>query len=338
MDMSNERNNIELEEVLKDWTSTSIGRRSFLASVPALLTACATVEQTRYREGDNTGQATALSVADEVRMAKSVRGEMLEQYPPVRDITLQSYVARIGTRVVQANSLQGRPYNYTFQVVATTQVNAFALPAGPVFITAPLIAMADSEAELAGVIGHEIGHIRARHTAERIYRQERAKGKSVAYLLGGGLVGGILGYGLGKVVCRKRDYNCRSSVMQLGAAAGAGGAAIISKFGFMAHSREDELEADRVGFKTSVAAGYDKNHVGKFYEKLLGMEQRAKSPSKSGMVASFTDALSTHPPSRQRVQQMQEMAREARFTGNGKISSNEFDDMRLKALDYSERK
>ena len=95
----------------------------------------------------------------------------------------------------------------------------------------------------------------------------------------------------------------------------------------MAHSREDELEADRIGFKTSVKAGYNKEHVGDFYEKLLAMEEQSKH--KTGIMSNLTDALSTHPPSRQRVQQMNAMVRETVGVGRGRVSSSDFD--RIKA-------
>lgn len=326
----------ELTETLSEWTSTSMGRRSFLKALPFLLASCATGpdEKNRYREGDNTGQAVSLTPQDEKRMADEVLPAMKKDYPPIKDPELQNYISDMGQRLVRADGLDKGPYNYTFQVVETEQVNAFALPAGPVFVTAPLIAMADSEAELAGVVGHEIGHIKSRHTAERIHKMERSKGKTIAYMLGGGVLGGLLGYGLGRLVCAPRDRGCMAKTTQLGAMAGAGGATIISKFGFMANSREDELEADRVGFRTSVKAGYSKDHVGDFYTKLLMMEGSA-SNKKNLLSSSFGDALSTHPPSAQRVQQMSELASQTVGLGRGKVSSPAFERIKFKAEQIS---
>lgn len=323
---------LELEMNLREWTSTFVGRRSFLKAMPLLLVSCATSNMNhRYNEGDNSGQAAALNPSDERRMAQQVLPSMQKQYPNLRDSEMQRYLSNLGNRIVAANGLGGNPYNYTFQVVETPQINAFALPAGPVFVTAPLLAICDTEAELAGVIGHEIGHIKARHTAERIYREESTKGKTIAYLLGGGVLGGVLGYGLGKLICAPRDRKCIAETTQLGVAAGAGGATLISKFGFMAHSREDELEADRVGFRTAVKAGFSKNYVGNFYEKLLEMESSRKD--QGGVASSFTDALSTHPPSRQRVSQVKQMARETLGIGRGSVSSPSFDRMRRRAVE-----
>ncbi|MCJ8277688.1 MAG: M48 family metalloprotease [Bdellovibrionales bacterium] len=318
----------ELDKTLKELTSTASGRRTFLKAMPFLLAACASAPKTRYREGDNTGQATALTVAQERKMTAEVMPKMRKDYPPLRDPQMQRYISNLGNKIVRANGLGGRPYNYTFEVVDVNYVNAFALPAGTVFVTTPLIAMADTEAELAGVVGHEIGHIKARHSAERMFAAQKAQKKTWLYALGGGLAGAALGYGVGKLVCPPRDKKCLQKAATYGGAAGAGGGLLIQKYGFMANSREDEMEADRIGFRTSVKAGYDKDYVGRFYAKLLKMEQDRKGKG-NAIMASIADAMSTHPPSRERVVQMNEMAREAR--GKGRVSSESFANIRQKA-------
>lgn len=175
----------ELEKSLKELVSTSSGRRSFIKAMPLLLAACATGPKTRYREGDNSGQAAGLTVAEEQRMTKEVLPKMRKDYPPLRDPQMQSYIRNLGNRIVRANNLGGNPYNYNFSVVDVNYVNAFALPAGTVMVTTPLIAMAESEAELAGVVGHEIGHVKARHSAERMFAAKQAQKKSWLYALGG---------------------------------------------------------------------------------------------------------------------------------------------------------
>lgn len=326
----------EFDEFLSEWTKTSYGRREFLALSALLLSACASGPKTRYREGDNTGQAANLTPAQEKQMTREVLPEMRKEYPPLNDPWLQAYVSNLGNKIVTANGLHQKPYVYNFAVVDVAYVNAFALPAGTVFITAPLMEMAESEAELAGVIGHEIGHIQARHTAERMYAAEKAQGKSWIYAVGGGVLGAAAGFGLGRLACPPKDSKCRAKALQLGAAAGIGGGLLVQKFGFMANSREDEMEADRIGFRTSVAAGYDKDQVGLFYEKLLAMEQNAKKKNVP-LLSSLQDAMSTHPPSKERVQQMRQMAARQPENPKALVSSKTFDQARARASQYAKR-
>ncbi len=325
----------ELDKTLKELTSTSSGRRTFIKALPFLLAACASTPKTRYREGDNTGQEASLTVDQEKKMTAEVLPKMQKDYPKLNDSQMQSYISDLGQKIVQANNLNNNPYKYNFSVVDVNYINAFALPAGTVFVTTPLIAMAESEAELAGVVGHEIGHIQARHSAERMFAAEKAQSKSWLYAVGGGLAGAALGYGLGRLVCAPRDQKCLAKAATYGGAAGAGGGLLIQKYGFMANSREDEMEADRIGFRTSTKAGYDKDHVGLFYAKLLKMEQERQTGGNS-ITAAFADALSTHPPSQERVKQMKELAAQA--FGRGSISSEDFSKIRQKASQISRKK
>ncbi|PIK15586.1 M48 family metalloprotease [Halobacteriovorax sp. JY17] len=312
----------QLERDLVKVNSTDQGRRAFLVALPMILASCATGSKHRMREGDNTGQETSLSFSDERQMTKEYLPQMEKEYPSVSNSYAQSYIRNLGAKITSANGLEGHPYNYHFRVVNSKMVNAFALPAGEVFVTAPLIKMASSEAELAGVLGHEIGHIKARHTAERIEAEKKSKTKNLLFGIGGAILGGAAGYGLGKALCKKGDRECIQRIALYGGAAGVGGALLIQKFGFMANSREDEMEADRIGFSTSLAAGYDANHIGKFYEKLLVMEKQYQRNS-NGISKKFADALSTHPPSIERVRQMNEMSQEVSGRG-GIINSKSF--------------
>lgn len=310
-----------LEHELRNLISTPVKRRLFLASLPVLLAGCGSVAKTRMREGDNSGQASALTPSEERKLADEYRPQMEKEYPPLKDEYAQSYIRELGARVVAANKLQGQPYEYRFTMVDAQMVNAFALPAGAIYVTKPLLLMAGSEAELAGVLGHEIGHVKARHTAERMAKEKSEQTKSILYGIGGAILAGAGGYALGKALCKKEDKECIRRAALYGAAAGAAGGLLIQKFAFMAHSREDEMEADRIGFRTSVQAGYDPNHVGLFYEKLLAMEQQYRQ-KQDKFSAAFADAMSTHPPSKERVAQMKQMASQSNVKGD--ISSNEF--------------
>jgi predicted Zn-dependent protease len=321
----------EFDSILKDWTSTTLGRKSFLASIPILLAACANVEKTRYKEGDNTGQNTSMTVQDEVSLTQSVLPQMQKDYPPINNSEIQEYVSNLGMSLVRANALEGNPYKYNFTAVGVPYINAFALPAGTVYITAPLIAMAETEAELMGVIGHEVGHIQARHTAERMEKAKQAQSSTWKYAAGGGLLGTLAGFGLGKILCPPKDTACLAKATAAGAALGAGGGLLVQRYGFMANSREDEMEADRIGFRRSVSAGYSKAYVGKFYEKLLQMEKGNKK-SDNALLTSLSDALSTHPPSQERVNQMNQMVNEAPANPSAKVSSLEFERIKSKCV------
>jgi len=319
----------ELETILTKLNQTTTGRRAFLASLPVLFAACATPERTRYREGDNTGQETQITVEDEKRMTAEVLPKMREEYPPIQDAEMQNYITGLGNKIAVQNNLEGNPYRYNYTVVGAKFVNAFALPAGTIFVTAPLIEMSDTEAELAGVVGHEIGHVQARHAAERIDRAQREQGKGILYGVIGGLLGGAAGYGVGRLMCAPQDNECLRRAAAIGAAAGAGGGLLIQKFAFMANSREDEMEADRIAFRTSVRSGYHKDRVGDFYAKLQKMEE-SRAQSNTPILGALSDALSTHPPSPERVRQMQELAAQTPAQPGSKTSSKEFDQIRLK--------
>ncbi|GAB4022950.1 MAG: hypothetical protein Fur0010_26140 [Bdellovibrio sp.] len=313
----------KLEIELNQLISTKSGRRAFLLSLPVLLAACASKSQHRMREGDNTGQVAALTPDEERKLTQEALPEMKKEYPPHSNPEVQRYISSIGDRLVAANNLDGNPYRYNFTVVDAKMVNAFALPAGTIFVTAPLIKMAKSEAELAGVIGHEIGHVKARHTAERMALAKKEQNKSLLFGAAGAILGGAAGFGLGKLMCKKQDRECMARAALYGAGAGAAGGLLIQKFAFMANSREDEMEADRIGFRVANNAGYDKDHVGLFYERLLEMEKEYKK-NQNKLLASFTDAMSTHPPSQERVVQMRQMAGEGNAR-KGSISSKAFE-------------
>ncbi len=276
-----------------------------ILSIVFLISACAT-EKTRYREGNNQGQKAALTVEEEKKLTKEALGEMKKDYPPARNPEIQAYLNKIGQKIVKANKLNNNPYTYSFTVVDVKAVNAFALPAGSIFMTAPIIAMAESEAEIAGVLGHEIGHVTARHTAERMYMAKKEEGKTWVFGGIGAALGGTAGYLLSKKLCAPNDTACKAKYALYGAGAGGVGGLMIQKYGFMKNSQEDELESDRVGFRYATNAGYDKEKVGDFYRKLQAMEEAAKK-NQNAVMGWVSDAMASHPPSKSRVAQANEM-------------------------------
>ena len=290
-----------------------------------LLVSCAKTSD-RYREGNNEGQKVALTVEEEKKLTKEALGEMQKEYPAAKNQEIQAYINRLGQKLVNANKLNRNPYTYTFTVVDVQAVNAFAMPAGSVFITAPIIAMADSEAEIAGVLGHEIGHVTARHTAERMYIAKQEQGKTWAFGGVGAALGGAAGYFISKKLCDPKDTACKAKYTLYGAGGGAVGGLMVQKYAFMKNSQEDELESDRVGFRYATVAGYDKTKIGDFYQKLADMEKEAKKGQNAAMTW-VSDAMASHPPSNERVKQAHEMQSKAQTSG-GIASTAEFQKMK----------
>ncbi len=289
-----------------------------ILSILFLISACAT-EKTRYREGNNQGQKAALTVEEEKKLTKEALSEMKKDYPPAKNPEIQAYINKIGQKIVKANKLNNNPYTYSFTVVDVKAVNAFALPAGSIFMTAPIIAMAESEAEIAGVLGHEIGHVTARHTAERMYMAKEEEGKTWVFGGIGAALGGTAGYLLSKKLCAPNDNACKAKYALYGAGAGGVGGLMIQKYGFMKNSQEDELESDRVGFRYASNAGYDKEKVGDFYRKLQAMEEAAKK-NQNAVMGWVSDAMASHPPSKSRVAQANEMKRLIKSNGGTTVT------------------
>jgi MFS family permease len=195
----------------------------------------------RYREGDNSGQEVELTVDQEKQLTKEALAQMKKEYPAADNKELQDYIERLGQKIVNANNLNNKPYTYNFTVVDSSQINAFALPAGAIFMTAPIIAAADSEAEIAGVLGHEIGHVVARHTAERMYVAKKEQGKT--WLIGGvgAALGGAAGFLLGKKLCREGDSACRAKYAMYGLGGGAVGGLAGAIYASQIRSIQPEL-------------------------------------------------------------------------------------------------
>jgi predicted Zn-dependent protease len=103
---------------------------------------------------------------------------------------------------------------------------------------------------------------------------------------------------------------------------------MVQKYGFMKNSQEDELESDRVGFRYAVNTNYDKNNVGDFYQKLFTLEQQSKK-NQNGLMSSLSDAMSSHPPSKDRIRQAEEMKELIKVNGKTTTTSEFF---RMKKL------
>jgi len=250
-------------------------------------------------ENPATGEMeyTTLSPEQEKQIGEQQHPRILQQfggeYP---DPELQAYVDEVGNRLAAASDLPDT--RFTFTLLDTDVPNAFALPGGYVYITRGLLTLAENEAEMAGVLGHEIGHVTARHSAQR---QTQATGAGLLATLGT-IGAAILG---GEMAGRLAQQ-----------AAGVGAQAYLAGY-----SREQELEADQLGIRYLARADYDARAMASFLEKLNGQseleQELAGSEGDRGVMSWFA----THPRTLDRVEQaIQEIGESAR----GRIGRDEY--------------
>ncbi|MEO5907468.1 MAG: M48 family metallopeptidase [Saprospiraceae bacterium] len=178
-----------------------------------------------------TGEKQHISITPEQEVAVGLESTplMIEQYGGLHpDPAGQKMVKEVGQRIVQNSDAKKTPYQYDFHLLADENiVNAFALPGGQVFITTALITQFESEDQLAGVLGHEIGHVVARHGAERIAKQELTQGLTGAAVIASG------------------DYSTAQAAQML--------ASLVN----MSYGRDQELESDDLGVRFMTQSGYN---------------------------------------------------------------------------------
>lgn len=215
-----------------------------------------------------------MSPEDELRIGREQHPKILEEFGgSYNDPALAAYVSGIGNKLAIVSDRPG--LNYTFTVLDSPIVNAFALPGGYVYVSRGLLALADNEAELAGVIGHEIGHVTARHSAERYSR-------SVVTGLGAGLLGAVIGEpGV-------------ADMLNLGAGLYLRG-----------YSRSQELEADQLGLQYMMADGYDPNAMASFLDRLRASTKLEAALNGTGGDPDSYNLLATHPRTIDRVREAQ---------------------------------
>jgi predicted Zn-dependent protease len=223
-----------------------------------------------------TGETQYIDITpdQEITLGLQAAPEMEQEFGGLdADTQAQGVVEQIGSTVVQSSPAASTPYQYDFHLLADPQmVNAFALPGGQVFITRALFDLLTTEGELAGVLGHEIGHVVARHSAEQIAKAKLTDGLT------------------GAAVIASYDPNNPSSA-QVAQMAVLVGQLINLKYG-----RNDELEADTMGVCFMRDAGYDPH-------ELISVMQILDQASQGNQPPEF---LSTHPSSANRIQQIQQ--------------------------------
>ncbi|HWO40536.1 MAG TPA: M48 family metalloprotease [Candidatus Eisenbacteria bacterium] len=222
----------------------------------------------------------------EQEIGKQASKEIAATFGLYHDPKLESYVKRVGDRVLQESHLRRESIDpefrrtpVTFQVLDSPTVNAMAIPGGHIYVTRGLLAHLTSEDQLAMVLGHELGHVTARHAARQAWQQQIGQG----LLLGGAVLGQVLGLSADQIL-------------------GLGGTA--AQLIFLRHSREDELEADKLGVEYSARAGYDPLQIAGFFRALARMTE------KEG--AALPSFLMTHPNPGDRIQRIKELSGVAR--------------------------
>ncbi|HEX2200179.1 MAG TPA: M48 family metalloprotease [Burkholderiales bacterium] len=217
-------------------------------------------------------QRVALKPEEEIALGVKSAPQMAAQMGGISaNAEARSRVERVGARLVSRSIAAQSPYRFSFHVLADPRtVNAFALPGGPIFITEGLLSRLRSEDELAGVLGHEIGHVIGRHSSEQLAKQQLTQGLIGAAVLGTG------------------DY----TTAQIGQLVGG----LIN----MRYGRDDELESDALGIRIMAEAGYDPRAM------LAVMRTLAKASGGSRQPEFF----STHPhPENREARILEEIAK-----------------------------
>jgi predicted Zn-dependent protease len=218
----------------------------------------------------NVGKGVNLySLEREIALGKGAAQEVEKTAKMINDPVVTEYVNRVGQNLVR-NSDAKVPF--TIKVIDSDEINAFALPGGFFYVNSGLILRADEEAELAGVMSHEIAHVAARHGTKSATKGELMNLASIPLILLG--PGGWAGYGL---------YE---------------GLNLAIPMGYLKFTRDAEREADYLGLQYMYKAGYDPNAFVSFFEKIEAEERHHPG--------SIPKVFSTHPPTPERVQKAQQ--------------------------------
>ncbi len=207
-------------------------------------------------------QLALISEDQEIAMGRESHPEVLAEFGTVEDKALQDWFSRVGLGMARISHRPDLPW--TFTVVDSPVVNAFAVPGGYIYLTRGILAYMNNEAEMAGVLGHEIGHVTARHSVTQISQQQ---------LLG-------LGLGLGSMFSTR--FRQMSSLAEMGLG-------IL----MLKYSRDHERQSDQLGIQYMAQAGYDPAQMSKFFQVFEGLQADEGEPIPSW--------LSSHPSPPDRI-------------------------------------
>src|SRR5688572_10613842 len=223
------------------------------------------------------------SVADDVKLGREAADEVRKELPMLNDQRVDDWVENIGAGLVRAipAEFQHAEFRYTFEVVNQKEINAFALPGGPMFLNRGMIEAANSEGEVAGVMAHEISHVALRHGTGQATRGQGAAILGTLGQIGGAIIGGGLG-----------------QILSTGSQIGAG-------LKLMQYSREYETQADLLGAQILARAGYDPREMANMF-RTIEKESGGSGPQ----------WMSSHPNPGNRYNAINNEARTLRVQGN----------------------
>ena len=219
-------------------------------------------------------QRIQISPRQEVVLGIQSSEQIFRQYGGLYpNSSLQAYIDKVGNRLIDNSLASKAPYPFKFYLLRDTiTINAFALPGGQIFITTALLSRLNSEAQLAGVLSHEIGHVVARHAAEHLAKQQ----------LGIALVNAV-----GVATSDRPESGRQAAIL----------AQAVNQIISLKYERKDELESDRLGFRFMVEAGY--SPIG--LVELMNILASARSGSQ------LPEFFSTHPNPKNRIERLKQI-------------------------------
>ncbi len=260
---------------------------TFVAVVLATMPMASIAQQTRIKAPKNK-----YKVQEDVNLGRQAAAEIEQKFPMLNDAEAGNYIERVGQRLVDSIPSEFRQpaFNYRFKLVNARDLNAFALPGGPMYVNRGMIESARNEGELAGVMAHEISHIALRHATAQATKQGSAKSMlgTIGLILGGAILGGETGAQLGAL----------------------GAHAWMTKY-----SREYESQADMLGTHIMARAGYDPRDLANVFRTI----------QQEGGGSGAPEWLSSHPDPGNRYDKINREATFLQVSSNPIQSTRDFE-------------